>query len=71
MKQKQTLVEDKIDNVVVESDHDSDGTDIEMGGQFRVSQQRDTSVKSIFKETRNPDLNENVSDMNVNINLGA
>ncbi|CAI9269990.1 unnamed protein product [Lactuca saligna] len=38
-----------------------------MGGSFLVSPRKDTSIKSTFEETSNPDVNANVSNSDVNI----
>lgn len=68
-KWKQTPVENNKAVVVFKSDHDSDDTDTWMGGSFHVSPWRDIFVKSTFKETSNHEVNENLSNTNVNINF--
>lgn len=77
-KRKQTPIENKQIDVFVKTDHDSYGIDTNMEGQIHVSPRRDTSVKPIFKDTNNHDVNANVYDtdaMNLsnkhtNINMG-
>lgn len=66
-KRKPTHIEDQIDNVVMESNHDNDVIDIDISGSFYISLRKDTFVKSTFEETSTPDVNENIFDMDANI----
>ena len=70
-KWKQTPIKDKIDDVIVELDHDNDDNNKDIGGQFHVSPWKDTSIKSTFEATSTLDVNANISNMNVIIDSGA
>lgn len=70
-KRKPTPADDNIDDIVVEYEHESDGTYTKMGGSFHVTPRNDTPVKSTIEETSIPDVNANVSNTDVNMNYGA
>ena len=69
-KRKPTLLEGQMENVIVDSDHDKDGTDTDIGGSFHTSPRMDTSIKLAIEEACIPDVNTHVSNKDVNINSG-
>ncbi|CAI9264459.1 unnamed protein product [Lactuca saligna] len=59
-----------MENVMVETNVDSEDINYVMDGSFRISPRKDTSIKSTFNETSIPDVNANVSNTDANINSG-
>lgn len=69
-KLKPTIVEEQMENVMVETDANSEDANYVMDGSFHISSRKDTSIKSNFNETSIPDVNVNVSNTDANINSG-
>lgn len=67
---KPSPVETPLINVTVEPGYASEAIKYALHGLFHVSPRKDTSIKSNFEETSNPNVNTNISDMDVNINSG-
>lgn len=66
-KRKHDQVEVQFHKVTVETENDSDGSDIRFEDSFHISPRKDTPIESIFEGTSIPGVTMNVSDTSENI----